>query len=227
MDMNLMTKYAPKTIDDVIFVNPTSKTVVDMLLNGSSAGHLVLHGPNGTGKTSLAHLLPEAIGGSDAWVEPKQFEDILSMKGLREYMSRCCNLARLVPTKYFAVWHELDNTKMRQDLFWTALDSMGDDAMLIVTTNHPAKLHPSLLNRCQRVEMPRIPPETILARAQWILQQEGVTLPDDQTLHYLRRACASGSLREYMRALEIIIHLQSSGKALPPWTKSTPALRAV
>ena len=225
--MNLMTKYAPKTIDDVIFVDPAAKIVVDMLVTGASAGHLVLHGPNGTGKTSLARLLPKAIGGSDAWVEQLQFEDMLSMKGLREYISRCCNLARFVPTKYFAVWHEIDNTKLRQDLFWTALDDAGDDAMVIVTTNHPAKLHPSLLNRCHRVEMPRIPPESMLARAQWILQQEGVTLPDDQTLHYLRSAAASGSLRAYMRALAIIIHLQSQGKALPPSTESAPVLRVV
>ena len=225
--MNLMTKYAPQTISDVIFVNGTAKIVVDMLVTGTSAGHLVLHGPNGTGKTSLAKLLPTAIGGPDAWVDQKAYEEVIKTKDLPGYMSRCCNVARLNATKYFFVWHELDNTDLRQDLFWTALDNAGDDAMLIVTTNHPAKLHPSLLNRCHRVEMPRIPPESVLARAQWILQQEGVTLPDDQTLHYLRSAAASGSLREYMRALEIIIHLQSQGKALPPWTKSTPTLRVV
>ena len=225
--MNLMTKYAPQTINDVIFVDPTAKIVLDMLVTGASAGHLVLHGPNGTGKTSLAKLLPTAIAGPDAWVDSKDYEEILSMKRLDEYMARSCNLARFLPTKYFFVWHELDNTKQRQDLFWTALDDAGDDAMVIVTTNHPAKLHPSLLNRCHRIEMPRIPPESMLTRAQWILRQEGVSLPDDQTLHYLRNGGASGSLREYMRALEIIIHLHSQGNALPPWTKSTPSLRAV
>jgi len=59
-------------------------------------------------------------------------------------------------------------------VLWTVLDELGSDVMLILTTNNFMKIHPSLRSRCKVVEMPALTAQDVLARAQWIVQQEGL-----------------------------------------------------
>jgi DNA polymerase III gamma/tau subunit len=61
-------KYTPKQLTDVIFQNAGVEARVNAYANGRLGGNILLYGPNGTGKTSLANLLPNLISGNGAYI---------------------------------------------------------------------------------------------------------------------------------------------------------------
>ncbi len=224
--MKTIEKYAPIDLSEVIYGNTNSKYVIQAIGTAQLASNVILYGPNGTGKTSTANLLIQAIGGEDAMVENKDFSDVLAMPDIKEYLQRCVGMARLTPSrKYFIVWNEFDNAKANPHALWTALDDLGADVMLILTTNNFIKIHKSLRSRCQAVEMPALTAQDVLPRAQWILQQEGLILPNAQLLSYLTPQQVNGDLRKYFGELDKLLYLHKQGLPMPPWSPAVTRQR--
>ena len=72
--MKVEIKYAPQSLADVIYPNKQTETLIQGYASGQLEGNLMLWGSNGTGKTSVANLLPTAIAGAQAAVEDKDYE---------------------------------------------------------------------------------------------------------------------------------------------------------
>jgi replication-associated recombination protein RarA len=216
--MKTIEKYAPSDLSEVIFGNKGSQYLVNAIGQSAFDCHVLLHGPNGTGKTTTAELLALTIGGEDAMVETKDFNTVLAMPDIKDYFNRCASLARFTSSgKYFVIWHEFDNAKANPHALWTALDDLGSGVMMILTTNNFMKIHPSLRSRCKVVEMPALTAQDVLPRAQWILQQEGLVLERDQLLTYLKPQQVSGDLRKYFGELDKLLYLHKQGLPMPPW----------
>ncbi|MDE1892656.1 MAG: AAA family ATPase [Betaproteobacteria bacterium] len=215
--MNVALKYKPFGICDVIYPSIAVERRITAYANKDITGHLILHGTNGTGKTSVADLLPLAINGEDSHIERLDFKEFLSKDNLTEYIFNGCGWARLNGQKYIIIFHEFDNASTNNlSTFWNTLDKCGDDIMLIITTNNPMKIHPSIRSRCDLIEFPAVSAQRMLARAQFILKNEGVILTDQQVLHYLKTVEYKGDLRAYLKVLDEIIYMQAQSLPLPP-----------
>lgn len=227
--MQVKWKYAPQNLSEVIYPDATVQRRIDAYAHGQLQGHVLMHGPNGTGKSTVANLLPKAIDGSDAIVEDKDFDALLERADLKDYLRNACAANRFSgSTKFFLVFHELDNVKCRLDKLWTVMDDLQDELMVIVTTNNPMKVHASLRSRCKLIEFPALTARQVLSRAQFILKAEGVTLPDAQVLHYLQAWDHVGDLRKYFDVLDELIFLQQSGMPFPVVQQAgAPALKVV
>ena len=64
--MSFALKYAPKTLDEVVLGSITLKNKLAEYINGRDLKPLILHGGVGTGKTTIANLLPDSIEGKKA-----------------------------------------------------------------------------------------------------------------------------------------------------------------
>jgi MoxR-like ATPase len=62
--MSIKNKYAPASLNDVVFPSAATELRVKSIADGSLNGHVIFHGPRGTAKTTTANLLAQAIGGS-------------------------------------------------------------------------------------------------------------------------------------------------------------------
>lgn len=82
--MKTAIKYKPQTLSDVIYPNIAVERRIAGYATGQLEGHLLLWGPNGTGKTTVADLLPYAISGQNACIEDKDFDELLSKKDLKK-----------------------------------------------------------------------------------------------------------------------------------------------
>ena len=215
--MKTAIKYAPKNLGDVLYPNPAVKARIQGYMSGDLEGNILLWGPNGTGKTTVADLLPYKICGDDAQVETEDFDEILSKKDLRSYIANSCSIASFSgQQKHFMVFHEFDNAKVNFNKLWTAMDKCAENLMVIITTNNPMSVPKSIRSRCDEINFPVLTARQVLPRAQKILAAEGVSLPDNQVLHYLTQIEHLGDLRKYFAKLDEIIFLSKTGGVFPP-----------
>jgi len=214
--MNCSIKYAPTNLLDVIYPNHAVQTRIDAYAHGLLENHIILYGPNGTGKSTIARLLPDAIEGCTAQVEDGDFDDLLSNKNLINQLKQFCHLNTLTnQSKVYFVFEEFDNAKVNLNKLWTAMDACAGQLQFIITTNNLMKVHESIRSRCDLIHIHKLSAQVVLPRAQYILKSEGILLPDTYVLAFLQEMDWSGDLRSYMKLLDGLIANQKMGLPLP------------
>lgn len=232
IQMKCAIKYAPQSLAEVIYPDQTVKTRITAYATGLLESHVILHGPNGTGKSSVSRLLPDAIVGGNAIIESKDFDEILNKPNLRSYLRNACTLNSLsTQQKVFMVFEEFDNAKVNINKLWTAMDACSDQLQIIISTNRVMHIHQSLRSRCDIIQMGKLTAQAVLPRAQFILNNEGLNLSDEYVLAYLQRADWKGDLRLYMQQLDELLATQAMNMPLPavhtPTAANYPSLQAV
>lgn len=221
-------KYAPNQLDEVIYPNVGAERRINGYATKQLEGHIILHGPNGTGKTSLANLLVKEIGNQHPEVERKDADELLAQPDLKKYLKQAAAYAAMTTSeKFFLILNEFDYSKKNLNKFWTALDACGDSVMAIITTNQPMDVHASIRSRCDVIEIPGVCAEAALQRIQYCLNMEGVNLPDAQVLHYLKNYVQGFDLRRYFRIADQIIYLSKNNMPMMPWTSNPKTLRVI
>jgi replication-associated recombination protein RarA len=221
-------KYAPNQLDEVIYPNVGVERRINGYATKQLEGHIILHGPNGTGKTSLANLLVKEIGNQHPEIERKDADELLAQPDLKKYLKQAAAYAAMTTSeKFFLILNEFDYSKKNLNNFWTALDACGDGVMAIITTNQPMDVHASIRSRCDVIEMPGVCAEAALQRIQYCLSMEGVNLPDAQVLHYLKNYVQGFDLRRYFRIADQIIYLSKNNMPMMPWTSNPKPLRVI
>lgn len=222
-------KYAPTNLNEVIYPSIAVERRIKAYAAGQLEGHVMLYGPNGTGKTTVANLLVRAIGGANARQDDCDIEELLAKPQLRDYLRNAAAFARMSTSgKHFLVLNEFDYAKRGVNKLWTALDECGDGAMAIITTNNPMSIDRAVRSRFDMVEFAGITAQAALPRIQHALKAEGLVLPDAQVLHYLKQIEHFMDMRKYFKKADELVFLHSSGSTFPAWSAAAaPALKVV
>jgi len=195
-------KYAPHTFGDLIFPDSNTRQRIWEFGNNLRNNSLIFHGPYGTAKTTTARMLNAMrteslqVGGADFY----RASDIT-----RDSFDRIANVQctqRLAGVKMpITIVDELDQVdeKLQYQLRWQ-LDMRSEQGCFIFTTNKLHRVDAGLVDRCDVIELPAANTEHWFERAEWILQQEGVAMPEAK-LRALLSTC-DGSIRDLMRSLE-------------------------
>ena len=226
--MKTAIKYAPTNLNEVIYPSAAAERRIKAYASGQLEGHVMLYGPNGTGKTTVANLLAQAIGGADVKLESDDFDELMAKPKLRDYLRNASALARMTTSnKHFMVLNEFDNAKKGLSKFWTALDACEDGVMAIITTNHPMNIDRSVRSRFDMIEFSGVTAMVALPRIQYALKSEGLLLPDAQVLYYLKQEEHLMDLRKYFKKADELLFLHNSGGTFPSWVAMTPKLKVI
>ena len=202
--MSFLDTYEPKNLNEFVFSDDKTFNTIQAYADGLTKQNLLLHGPYGTGKSTLGSLLPYAmttdlqkpdlttISGIDYKTHAKigkQLNELVSVSGFNSDGRR------------YVVIDEVDRLyDEAQDFLAELLLRKKMSSFFILTTNRLTDVDGAIRSRCRNLRINPACENSWLPHAKRILSNEGYNFPDNDLLRLLKSVI--GDNRVVLEALE-------------------------
>ncbi len=224
----LARKWRPRQFADVVGQDHVIQTLTNAIKKNRVAHAYLFVGPRGIGKTSIARIFAKALNckkgmtpnpcdqcdacneitaGSSLDVHEL---DAASNRGIDEIRA-LRDTIKYMPTQRFKIYIIDEVHMLTTEAFNALLKTLEEPPAHIkffMATTEPQKIPATILSRCQRFDLRRIPSGLLIERLRLIAQSEGVKIDDDAVLAVAR--AAEGGLRDAESALDQLISFQGN-----------------
>jgi replication factor C subunit 3/5 len=202
-------KHAPKTFSELVFPSPEMAERFGHYVDGNSFGHILMHGPHGCAKTTIAKMLPNAIVPG---IDPNDIQFISAAKDASVDKIRDLANSFMIGTAFtpnsnrlFMILDEADTMSTEaKTVLRGALEKNTENLMVILTSNDVSKFDHGLFDRCDPFDFSNGSVMTYLPLAERVLRAENVALPHDVVVDLVKQH--SSSIRQLLRALETVVN---------------------
>ncbi|MCH8921280.1 MAG: DNA polymerase III subunit gamma/tau, partial [Chloroflexi bacterium] len=203
----LYRKWRPQTFAEVVGQEPVTRTLRNSVASKRIAHAYLLSGPRGTGKTSLGRLIAKAancdssVAGEPcnecdsclAFLEGRAIDfieqDAASHNSVDDIRQLRENVL-LNPMSGGRKVYLLDEVHMMsrgaQNALLKTLEEPPKHVIFVLATTEPHKVESTIISRCQRFDLRRIPTPAVAERLAFICDKEGFTL-DEVSLQEVAR----------------------------------------
>ena len=217
-------KYRPQTFDDLVGQTHVTRTLKNAVAQNRLAHAYLFVGPRGIGKTSTARILAKSLncikgptvtpcGKCDNCLEIAAGNslDVIEIDGASnnsvEDVRQLRENVRYAPAKGRYKIYLIDEVHMLSSAAFNALlktlEEPPGHVKFIFATTEPQKVLPTILSRCQRFDLHRIPANLIAQHLQFIAGKEKITL-EPAAGHAIARG-AEGGLRDAESMLDQLV----------------------
>lgn len=217
-------KYRPQRFDDLVGQNHVSRTLKNAVDQNRLAHAYLFVGPRGVGKTSTARILAKSLncikgptitpcgvcdncreiaGGNSLDVIEIDGASNNSVEDVRQLREN----VRYAPAKGRYKIYLIDEVHMLSSAAFNALlktlEEPPEHVKFIFATTEPQKVLATILSRCQRFDLHRIPANLIAQHLQFIANKEKIEL-QPAAAHAIARG-AEGGLRDAESMLDQLV----------------------
>lgn len=217
-------KYRPQTFDDLVGQTHVAQTLKNAVAQNRLAHAYLFVGPRGIGKTSTARILAKALncihgptvtpcGVCDNCREIAAGNslDVIEIDGASnnsvEDVRELRDNVRYAPAKGRYKIYLIDEVHMLSQAAFNALlktlEEPPPHVKFIFATTEPQKVLPTIVSRCQRFDLHRIPANLIAQHLQFIAGKENISL-EPAAAHAIARG-AEGGLRDAESMLDQLV----------------------
>src|SRR5438046_1904792 len=217
-------KYRPQTFGDLVGQAHVSRTLKNAVAQNRLAHAYLFVGPRGIGKTSTARILAKSLncikgptvtpcgeGENCREIAGGNSLDVIEIDGASnrgiDDVRELRDNVRYAPAKGRYKIYIIDEVHMLSSAAFNALlktlEEPPPHVKFIFATTEPDKVLPTILSRCQRFDLHRIPANLIAQHLQFIAGKEKITL-DPAAAHAIARG-AEGGLRDAESMLDQLV----------------------
>lgn len=204
-------KYRPKTVDGYVFTDITVKEQIEQWIKEGSCPHLLLHGPAGTGKTTLAKLLVHELN-----IDGYDFLQVNASRdnGVDFLRAKIEGFVSTMPFGHLKIvlLDEADYLSPNaQGLLRGLMETFQEQARFILTCNMSHKIIPPLKSRCHEIHINKTDQTEFTARGATVLVEEAVDFDLDTLDIYIR-----ATYPDLRKCLNLLQANSTSGTLLKP-----------